>query len=141
MDLIKLLKSVEMFAGLSGEELEKLKVIFKENHLKGGEVLFSQGDAASDLFIVSEGFVEVIREGQGKEKVIVNLGPGQSVGEMALVDQGTRSATIRAVQEGTVVASVSRDDFEKFCESNARVGYIVMRNIAADLSFRLRRRD
>jgi CRP/FNR family cyclic AMP-dependent transcriptional regulator len=143
VELTKLLRSVEIFAGLSGEQLSTLANIFTTHQLKEGEVLFSQGDEASDLFLVSEGFVEVVREAteEAEGKVIVNLGPGQSVGEMALVDRGTRSATIRAVTDDTVVVSMSSDNFEKFCEENTEIGYRIMRNIAADLSFRLRRRD
>jgi len=141
VDLIKLLRTVEMFAGLDAEQLGNLTKIFKVHQLKEGEVLFSQGDKASDLFIVSSGFLEVVREGENgeEESVLVILGAGMSIGEMALVDQGTRSATIRALEDGTVVASVSREEFENFCEGNWEIGYIVMRNIAADLSFRLRR--
>jgi CRP/FNR family cyclic AMP-dependent transcriptional regulator len=143
VELVKLLQSVEMFAGLSEAQLNELVSIFETHRLDEGEVLFSQGDEASDLFLVSEGFVEVIHEEDDSPegKILVNLGPGQSVGEMALVDQGTRSATIRSASDNTVVISVSREDFERFCEGNTEIGYRVMRNIAADLSFRLRRRN
>lgn len=143
MELINLLRSVEMFAGLDEAQLKELAGIFESHELKEGDVLFSQGDIAGDLFVVSRGFVEVVREqpGEANEKVIVNLGPGQSIGEMSLVDRGTRSATIRSVVDDTVVVSVSKENFEAFCKGRPEIGYLIMRNIAADLSFRLRRRN
>jgi CRP-like cAMP-binding protein len=57
---------------------------------------------------------------------------------MALVDRGPRSATVRAISEKTVVQVIHREAFEKLCDENYHLGYIVMRNIAADLSFKLR---
>jgi CRP/FNR family cyclic AMP-dependent transcriptional regulator len=143
VELIKLLSSVEMFSGLSEEQLAKLAGIFEERELKQGEVLFSQGDEGDRLYLVREGFVEVIVSAgdPSQGRIIVNLGPGQSVGEMALIDRGARSATVRAATDHTVIASVSREAFESLCENNTEIGYRIMRNIAADLSFKLRHRD
>ena len=140
MELSKLLRSVEMFAGLSDEQFEKLAEIFEEQEHTQDEILFSQGDRGDRLYLVRSGFVEVILETEksSEGRTLVNLGAGQSVGEMALVDQGTRSATVRIATDGTTIASVSREAFENLCESNAKIGYRIMRNIAADLSFRLR---
>ena len=144
-ELTKLLRMVEIFAGLNESQLEKISGIFENHTLAENEVLFSQGDQANKLFLVSKGFVEVVRirerTNETEEKVIVNLGSGQSVGEMALVDSGTRSATIRAAADHTEVVSVSKEAFQDFCASNTEIGYQVMRNIAADLSFRLRRNN
>lgn len=140
MELSKLLRSVEMFAGLTDEQFEKLAGIFEERTHKQDEVLFSQGDEGDRLCLVCEGFVEVILESEDtpEGRTLINLGPGQSVGEMALIDQGTRSATVRTSSDNTVIASVSREAFEQLCESDTKIGYRIMRNIAADLSFRLR---
>jgi len=142
VELSRLLRSVEMFSGLTDEQLEKLAHIFTEREYRRDEVLFEQGAEADRLYLVREGFVEVIVESgespQGKN--ILNLGPGQSVGEMSLVDSGYRSATCRAATDGTIVASVTREAFERLCESDTAIGYRIMRNIAADLSFRLRHR-
>ncbi|MBN1313268.1 MAG: cyclic nucleotide-binding domain-containing protein [Anaerolineae bacterium] len=139
-ELIKLLRSVELFAGLNDEQLGKVAAIFEERQYKQGEVVFSQGDPGDRLYLVQAGFVEVIakEEGQEKGRTLVSLGQGQSVGEMALVDQGPRSATVRAVSDETVIASISRAAFEQLCESDTAIGYRVMRNIAIDISFKLR---
>ena len=59
---------------------------------------------------------------------------------LTLVDQGPRSATVRAISNPTIVQVITQAEFEALCEKNSRIGYIVIRNIAADLSFRLRQR-
>ncbi len=141
MELTKVLRTVEMFAGLTPQQLEKVANIFTQSELMQDEVLFSQGDEANHLYLVCDGFVEVIVGGDEDTlgRTVVNLGPGQSVGEMALIDSGRRSATVRSAIDYTLIASVSREEFEYLCENDTDIGYRVMRNIAADLSFRLRR--
>ncbi len=142
MELRKLLRTVEMFSGLSDNQIEKLAGSFEEQEYKRDEILFSQGQQGDRLYLIRDGFVEVLVDSgdASNSKAILNLGPGQSVGEMSLIDTGLRSATCRAASDNTLVASITRDAFERLCESDPALGYRIMRNIAADLSFRLRRR-
>ncbi len=140
MDLMKMLGGVELFNQLTDQELEQVAQIFMEKRLKIGDVLTKQGSRGDELFLVTEGFVEVmIEEGVDRDaRKVVNLGRGQIIGEMSLVDEGPRSATVRAISDPTVVQVARRQAFESLCETNTRIGYRVMRNIAADLSFKLR---
>jgi CRP-like cAMP-binding protein len=57
---------------------------------------------------------------------------------MALIDSTTRSASIVAAVDNTELYYLSTDDFVNLCKSNTAIGYIMMRNIAQDLSFKLR---
>ncbi len=142
MALKQLLKEVMLFAGLSDEELDDLVKLCQAKSLARGEILAEQGAPGNELFIVAEGFVEVsIASEQDSARVVVNLGKGQIIGEMALIDRGPRSATVRAISDPTVVQVLSRDDFEALCEKNSRIGYKIMKDIAADLSFKLRHRN
>jgi len=143
MELTEIFQKVELFNGLSISELNLVASICQERHLQRGELITSQGEPGDDLFIVTQGFIEIILEESQKEprKVVVNLGEGQIVGEMSLVDQGPRSATARAAIDPTTVKVIRRADFESLCEQNGHIGYIVMRNIASDLSFKLRHRN
>ena len=138
MELVKLLRSNELFAGLSDEQFGKLAGIFEEQAFGREDVVFAQGDKGDRLYLVREGFVEVVAEKGDVDKALVQLGAGQSFGEIALIDQGARSATVRAITDGAIIAFVGRDAFERLCESDTAIGYRVMRNIAADLSFKLR---
>lgn len=143
MDIKQVLRQVELFEGLSNEELDQVAAICTTKELHAGELLIHQGDQGDTLYIVMEGFVEVIlTNAQDQEKrVVVNLGPGQITGEITLLDQGPRSASVRATAEPTVVQSIHHSDFNALCEQNNHIGYLVMRNMAADLSFKLRHRN
>ena len=143
MDHTEILGSVELFEGITPAELQAISLICKEITFKNGDVITQQGEPGEDLFIVLDGFVEVLHSGTAPEqspRTIVHLGKGQIFGEMALVDHGPRSATVRAASDPTKVLMLHCDDFEQECEKNHHLGYVVMRNIAADLSFKLRHR-
>lgn len=143
MEVPQLLEDVDLFAGLSKDELHQVAGICQERHFKGGEVLAAEGQQGDNMFVITEGFVEVLLENHPdrQTKIIINLGPGQLIGEMALLDQGPRSATVRAISDPTIVQAINRDDFEALCQENTRIGYIAMRNLAVDLSFKLRHRN
>ena len=143
MDHTEILGSVELFEGITPAELQAISQICKEITFKSGDIITQQDETGEDLFIVLDGFVEVLHNGTAPEqspRTIVHLGKGQIFGEMALVDHGPRSATVRAAFDPTKVLIIHCDDFEKECEENHHLGYVVMRNIAADLSFKLRHR-
>lgn len=140
MDLIDLLQNVQMFEGLTVKQLKKIMYTFNERILQAGDVIFSKGDKAQYLFIVKEGFVEVVNNSPGLclERVLRNLGFGQTIGEMSWIDRGVRSATARSITNDTILAAASFDSLDKVCNRNPKIGYRVFRNIAADLSFRFR---
>ena len=141
MDLLAVLGNVELFDGITPDELEAVSKICRERSYHAGDVLTTQGEPGGELYVICDGFVEVLRSETPSDpspRAVVNLGQGQIVGEMALVDLGPRSATVRTISEKTVVQVIQRDDFKRLCDENYHLGYIVMRNIAADLSFKLR---
>lgn len=140
MELIELLRSVEMFEGLTDKQIMKIEGISDEQVLRPGETLFKQFDKADRLYWVKSGFIEVIVDYSTSTGgvVIRNLGKGQSVGEMSWVDRGARSATARAITHDTIVVSISFNALDDLCQRNPKIGYRIFRNIAVDLSFRLR---
>jgi len=143
MALEKVLQGADIFEGLTNEELIKVSAICKEKVFNKNEIIAKQGDIGNELFIITQGFVEVIlgeRPGTSA-RVVVSLGSGQIIGEMALLDQGPRSATVRATSDPTLVQVINRKSFEELCQQNSNIGYIVMRNLAVDLSFKLRHRN
>jgi CRP/FNR family cyclic AMP-dependent transcriptional regulator len=142
MELKKLLRGVELFGGLTDAELDEISAICQEKRLNRGEYLAVEGKKGDDLFVITEGAVEVlVGEEQGSPKVLINLGTGQLIGEMSLVDQGPRSASVRAIQSPTLVQVIHHRDFHTLCQRNTHIGYVVMFNMAADLSFKLRHRN
>lgn len=142
MQLIEIMRHVELFRGLSEEQLKSVGEISTKETFPIGEVIFKQGSEGDKMYIIAKGQVEVkIQKSDGTTQIPVFLGTGQVFGEMALIDKARRSATLAAAEKETIVYSIPTDKFTELCESNTAIGYVMMRNIAQDLSFKLRHRD
>lgn len=142
MKIEDVLRKIELFNGLSDQELKLVEMICKEKRFTPGEVIVSQGEYTDELYVITQGFVEVhLGKPSNKIKDLVTLGEGQITGEMSLVDQGPRSATVAAGTEPTTVQIIDRKDLETICLETPSIGYIIMRNIAIDLAFKLRHRN
>ncbi|NDJ74822.1 MAG: cyclic nucleotide-binding domain-containing protein [Chloroflexi bacterium] len=140
MALLDLLRSAGLFNGLTDDQLERLIEIGEEVEFEENETIFQQGTDGNILYFIEEGQVEVLirRKPHQPEQSQLFLGRGQVFGEMALLDMGKRSATVRCSQDGTVLHAISRQAFNELCNSDTAIGYIMMRNLALDLSFKLR---
>ena len=91
---------------------------FSPIRLAAGEVLFRQGDAGDALFVVAEGTLAVIAEtGPGDERTVGVVGPGECVGEGALLLSGRRAASVRA-QTAARLLALSRESFERSAALN-----------------------
>lgn len=141
MSIPILLRRVQLFTDLSEGELEQLSAICTEKKAAPGEIVIQQNTTGTEMYIVAEGAVEVFIQGLNNARSLVLLGKGQVIGEMALIDQGYRSASVRATKEGATLYMVERDAFYELCNQNTRIGFLVMRNLAVDLAFKLRHRN
>jgi CRP/FNR family transcriptional regulator, cyclic AMP receptor protein len=142
MELVQILRGVDLFHGLNATQLQRLASISRREVYDADAVVFSQGSTGDKMYVVTDGQVEIRFENPGGGgHAELYLGVGQIFGEMALLDQGTRSATIVAVQAGTEVYAISSDDFLALCSTDTGIGYIMMRNMALDLSFKLRHKN
>lgn len=135
---LDILRYVEIFQGLDADQLAQLGALLLTEDYAAGSVICKQDDPADTLYIIVRGQAEIQVQGAGSSQAVVYLGSGQIIGEMTLVDAGTRSATVIAVDDDTQVASLPHAAFNDLCEAHPRIGYRVMRNIAQDLSFKLR---
>ena len=149
MSVIEYLRHSEVFSGLAPEQIERIVALGQEVVYNAGDAIIREGDPSDEMYVVCGGMVEVevsrgtIPDVPGAPRLtpIARLGQGQVFGEMALVDRGARSATVSCVQDGTVLYAIPRQAFWDLCDSDHHIGYVVMRNIAADLSFKLRHRN
>jgi cAMP-binding proteins - catabolite gene activator and regulatory subunit of cAMP-dependent protein kinases len=142
--VIENLRRVELFSGLSDEELLQIATICKVRRLGAEQAVFREGDEGDELFIIHEGCVRIMintrtSEGRFAPSTINLLYKGQSFGEMVLLGGATRSATVVCV-DPCVLLVINERDFATLCERNPRIGigYLVMRNMAADLAYKLR---
>jgi HEAT repeat protein len=96
---ILLLKEIEIFSGLSAAELAAIAAVTKELDYPDGRTIIKQNDVGETVFLIIKGRVEVIMElADGKEVMLDHIGAGGAFGEMALMDDAPRSATIRTVE-------------------------------------------
>lgn len=140
-ELLRTMKTIELFRGLNDTQLERIAAISRRENFSEGDVILKQDAEGDTMYIIAEGQVEISVQAKGKSRLAIYLGEGQVFGEVALLDYGSRSATVTADEDGTVVFSVSRDGFDILCMSDHLLGYLVMRNLALDLSFKLRHRN
>lgn len=147
MDLLSVLKDVDVFHGIPRRNLEQLTHVCREQLYQRGDTIVIENTPSDELYIIVEGAVEILVDpgllkasnAKVDPAVITTLWPGQTFGEMGLVDRGRRSASARASADGvTVLQAIRRDDLLRLCEADHRFGYLLMRNIAADLAFKIR---
>jgi CRP/FNR family cyclic AMP-dependent transcriptional regulator len=113
-----------------------------------GKVIFKENSSSKELYIIAQGEVEILITHGGPESsrkedetVIAKLRRGQSFGEVALVDEGLRSASARASQVDTHLFVIPRDRLIMLCETYPQLGYRLMHNLAADLAMKIRNTD
>jgi NADH:ubiquinone reductase (H+-translocating) len=80
-----------------------------QEHFEPGEEVFHEGDLGDRVYIITSGRAAVMREADGGERVIAQLGPGECFGEMALLSQSARNATVRCVAAMDVLSLPKRE--------------------------------
>ena len=125
----EMLHKVPMFSKL---ELPKLKLVAFTGELctyEGGEVLFEAGDAADSAYVIMEGAAEVVVETEAGPVVEVVLGRNALFGELAVLTNAPRSATIRA-KDVLVALRITDEMFLKLLAENPEVSLDVMRQLS-----------
>jgi len=90
--------------------------------------------------IVDPSLVGTLQDGM-ENRVIATMRRGQSFGEVALVDEGLRSASACASQPDTMLLIIPRDKLVMLCDTYPQLGYRLMYNLAADLAMKMRNTD
>jgi predicted acylesterase/phospholipase RssA/CRP-like cAMP-binding protein len=126
------LRNVPVLSGLSDELLERLASQVEEVHVSAGEWIFHEGDEADGVFIVRSGRVEVLDEGP-PETIIRILRRGDVVGELALLREGTRSASVRARRDAELLA-LGRAPFEALIQEAPSFALGLTRTMGAQLA-------
>ncbi len=135
---IEIARQCILFHNFSDEDVARVLALGREETRSKGDVLVTQGTHDGKVFVVLEGMVQVQVEVGGTRQSLLYLGPGQLIGEITLVDSGPHSATVEVVQTPTRLLAFDRDELLNLCEEDARLGYLLMRNVAADLGFKMR---
>lgn len=101
LDTMLLLRRVSLFADLEPEDLQRIAMVATERDYEAGEVLMGEGDVADEMFIIAEGAVRVVRRAaDGAEEFIRTYEAGDHIGELAILREGPRAATVIAEEGG-----------------------------------------
>ena len=149
--IVNYLKQSDIFYQFTPTQLEMVANICQEVVFRAGEFIVKENSGSKELYIITQGEVEILInpstvispsvKAKQADSVIATLRRGQSFGEVALVDEGLRSASARAAQKEAHLLVISRDKLIMLCETYPQLGYRLMYNLAADLAMKIRNTD
>jgi CRP-like cAMP-binding protein len=125
---VELLQKIPLFAGLDARELEKLGASFKERTFEAGNTVASEGESGAGFFVIESGEAVVLVGGEEVRR----LGPGDYFGDIALIDMGARTASIRA-ESDLHCYGLTFWDFRPLVESDARIAWPLLQAMAKRL--------
>lgn len=128
VEKVLFLKSIDLFRALPSEELSQIAEIAEEQPFAGGDPVFAEGEPGDALYLVVEGAVKVHKG----DKLIVQLGVRDVVGEMAVLDGEPRSASVTVVQDA-VLLKIGRDDFRDILNERPEIAMGVIKVLSRRL--------
>ncbi len=151
MEEEKFLKAVPILQDLEAEELRSFLSIARRTRFPRGKVILREGDPGETMYIIEEGQVEISKslimkrageDYQDRDKILTKLSADDHgiFGEVALFEQGPRTATVAAIAD-CLLLEISRTDFLRLAEKDPQIGYKITKNIARLLCERLRKAD
>ncbi len=129
---------VRIFSDFSEPELDELLRITNRVRIKKGQLLCKEGGDGDSMFVIREGVVRVVgKTAMGGIVPLARLSEGHVVGEMALIDESPRSATLEA-ESDVVVYTIRRSDFQVLKEELNPVAFKLIRALGREACERLR---
>ena len=122
------LQRVPLFAGLSEDELRQIALLFKERHFSAGETVVKEGSDGATFFLIDSGEARVSVGGAAR----ASLRAGDHFGEIALIDEGARSASITATT-ALVCYGLTFWEFRPLVLGNAEIGWKLLQSLAKKL--------
>lgn len=123
-DKVTALAGVPLFAGISAESMERLAAVTGEQDFATGQFIVRQGQVGSGLYVVLSGSVRVMR---GSDE-LARLGKGDFFGELSVIDQQPRNASVEAV-EPTEVLALASWDLLALLESDAQLSLNMIKGL------------
>jgi glutaminase len=133
------LAAQELLQGLSAEEVAEVAAVATRREVPAGEAIFREGDAADSLYFLVSGSVSVLLPlpGTSRTRRLATLGAGVAFGEMALLDEGRRSADV-VTEKDCVLVELTTTAFTELGGRLPHLGRTLFSNLARNLSRRLR---
>ena len=119
---------VPLFTGLEKRDLERIADSFKERNYSAGDTIAGEGQGGAGFFIIGDGTAKVTVHGEDR----ATLGPGDYFGEIALIDEGARTATVTAETDMRTYA-MTFWEFRPIVETDARIAWKLVQALAHKL--------
>ncbi len=132
MPTIESLKLVPFFANLSTPDLERLSSQVEEVNLPKGKVLFAEGSPGDRAYVIEDGELEITKKSGGSEILLAIRREGELIGEMALLQNSPRTATVRAVADTRLLA-ISFDQLNELIDENPAAARTMLETVAGRL--------
>jgi len=127
------LKSVPLFASFPDDQLRMLVTVVTRRSAPRGSVIMAAGDPIDSLYIIISGRLKVMMgDADGKEVILSLIGPGEFFGEMGLIDDSPRSASVVSI-EPCELLSITKRDFKNCLAENFEMAMAVMRGLVRRL--------
>ncbi len=130
-DLFSFLKKVYFFQELPDQQIKKIQQVCHQIEYNPGDILFEEGSQADRFYIVADGAVEVWKDYKLPDRDLLAVHEqGHLFGEMALIDELPRSATVLA-KEPTRLFYIDRDDFHTIIQDNSKIAISILKSVSA----------
>jgi CRP/FNR family cyclic AMP-dependent transcriptional regulator len=129
-ELTELLGRFPLFENFRKEDLKAIAPYFEEVSLRQDQVLFREGEPGEFMGFILEGSLQVLQQNTaGKEILLNTVNKGRSFGEVSLLDQSPRSATIKASADSRLIV-LRRTGFDAIMEHRPKIGVAVLMGIS-----------
>lgn len=118
--MLEILKQIPFFAELSDDDLKAISEMVQMQYFGPDQVVFEQGDYGEEMYVIKRGKVQVLRD----DKMIAELAEPSFFGEMALVSEEPRNATIKAMEE-TETLMLKKEDFRELIQTKPSIASAV----------------
>ena len=125
------LRTIEQFQRLTEDDLKQIEAVCQEAPFEDGEIIIAEGTTSDNFFILLDGTVQIWKKFQQPEQELLTVySQGRMFGELALIEDMPRSATVAA--KGTVrLLAVCREDFHHLIAQSQGFALMIMRSISA----------
>ncbi len=133
MERVLVLQRVDMFADLDPEDLALVAHSVRETHFDPGEVIYRQGEEGEELMVIVDGEAVVSTVADGERRLVSSYGPGEPIGELALLTNRGRSADVHAGANGLDALVMRKGDLIRVLEERPTVAMGMLGTLATRL--------
>lgn len=134
-DILSQLQKTAIFKMVTDDVLADIAIKASTRKVVKDEVLMRKGEQGDSLFMIHNGWVKIVTEdSKGGELILNKCGPGETIGEMALLDGSPRSATVIAMSDAEVL-ELKKDVFDEILEQRSDVSLAIIRSYSERLRF------